>query len=408
MLTPQNSSAELQRRIRAQQMLQLQILTQQQQQQHQERQHQQQQQAAAQAALQNLMLQSNDPQQLREAMALLELQRAQLANSNSIERMYQNAQQPLLNQQRMQMQQQLLALQLQSQQQVAVALGQDHTRRHSYGHTQGPRHNLAAQLEAGTLRREREREREQRRRPLSPEDPQLTHSRLRAAFESAPGGYFSPFSPPVDSAAGVGWTSTLKSPASEWPTSAWSVTSVPQRSSSSGSNSTSARAPSPPTPATASAPPVSLPSTTQSSQPLGRFARARQDIAAAQAAAPGTAPLVALLSRRRPQVQVEDDTLSSTSSFPETVATSPLSESYHGRPQEREWEKRKVASESDHTALKEPASYFEWGYRLPAPRSQSFSVTRTPEERTVSLVVRQPYGPPGSPDDLKTKNFASR
>jgi hypothetical protein len=115
---------------------------------------------------------------------------------------------------------------------------------------------------------------------------------------------------------------------------------------------------------------------------------------------------VALLSRRRAQAS-EDDTVSSTSSFPDTVATSPTSETAPDwRPGASE--SRRVESESGHTMVKEPASYFEWGLRVPAPRSQSFSVAvRSTEDRPVAIVLRQPYGPPGSPDSLKQKNFAA-
>lgn len=384
------ATAEFQRRVQAQQqLLQLQMLRQQQQYQQQT------------AALHNLLVQSNDPQQLREAMALLELQRAQLA-ATTPQNAYsqQMAAQQILNQRALQ--HQMLSLQAQQQ---AVTTGQ--------------RQALAAQLEAGTLRREREREREMRARPLSPVD---TH--LRAAWEGAPSGYFPALSPPIDSAMGVGWNSMGKAapapPTQEWPFG-WNHTSATSPSTRTppptSSTDSSTRAPSPPT---VTPPPSSAPAA-----PLGRFARARQELAAAQAAAPGAPPLAALLSRRR---QADDDALSNASSYPETFATSPQSEtapSVSWSSTSRKWSAesgRKVSSDLGHL---DPTSYMEWGYRAPAPRSQSFSVSHSADDHKpprsqihiapapapthpVSYVTRQPFGPPGSVHELAQKNFASR
>lgn len=411
-LSTQSSSTDLQRKVQAQQqLLQLQILKQ-----------QQQQAAAAQqaAAIQAVLLQNaaSDPQQLRDAMALLDLQRAQmnanaLAQSNAAAALQQRA--AAMNAQSYQqaLQQQILALQAQY---AAVTGGQ------VVGHP-SQRHTIASQLEAGTLRRERERERERSRsRPMSP----LNDQQLRAAFENAPNAPM--ISPPIDSATGVGWTSCSRKgsmSAGEW---SWNA---PPRTSST-STIASSRASSP---VTATCP----------QQPLGRFARTRQDLAAAQAAAPGAPPLTALLSRYR---QIDDDNESALS-LSETLANSPTSEhpshvnrfssgssstqssqntrkwsvesrfSTMSTASERKWsvESRKVSSESDHT-IKEPATYFDWGYHAPAPRSHSFSspqlspnkfASRVPvvEPTPVSNVMRQPYGPPHSADELSNKNFAS-
>lgn len=415
-LSTQSSSTDLHRKVQAQQqLLQLQMLKQQQQQ-------QQQQAAAAQqaAAIQAVLLQNatSDPQQMREAMALLDLQRAQMnanaiAQSNAAAALQQRA--AALNAQSYQqaLQQQILALQAQY---AAVTGG------HVVGHP-SQRHTIASQLEAGTLRRERERERERSRsRPMSP----LNDQQLRAAFENAPNAPL--ISPPIDSATGVGWTSSSRKgsmSAGEW---SWNA---PPRTSST-STIASSRASSPVT-------------ATYPQQPLGRFARTRHDLAAAQAAAPGAPPLTALLTRYR---QIDDDNESALS-LSETLANSPTCEnpshvnrfssgssstqssqntrkwSVESRfstasiPSERKWsvESRKVSSESDHT-IKEPATYLEWGYHAPAPRSHSFSspqlspnkfASRVPvvEPTQVSSVMRQPYGPPHSIDELSNKNFAN-
>ncbi|BEJ17297.1 hypothetical protein CspHIS471_0606980 [Cutaneotrichosporon sp. HIS471] len=383
--------SEFQRRQFAQQqLLHLQMARQQQQQQLEYRQQN--------AALHNLLRSTNNPQQIRELLALAELQRAQEAATTPHSAYAQQfAAQQLLNQQVLQ--QQIMALQAQ---QMATA-----------GHRQA----LAAQLEAGTLRREREREREMRSRPLSPDN-----SRMRAAFEGAQSGYFptTTFSPPIDSAVGVGWSSTMGKPAPapsshEWPFG-WnqaphhhSLPSSKRTPPPTSSTSSSIRAPSPPS----LTPPPSAPAV-----PLGRFARTRQELAEAQAAAPGAPTLATFLSRRR---QTDDDALS-TSSYPD--ATSPMSETAPsiGRGPNRKWSAesgRKVSSDLGHV---DPASYLEWGYRAPAPRSQSFSVSRTADDHkprlynhiapapthAVSYVTRQPYGPPGSPEELAQKNFASR
>jgi hypothetical protein len=374
------------RQFAQQQLLHLQLARQQQQQQ---LEYQQQN-----AALHNLLRSTTNPQQLRELLALAELQRAQEAATtphSAYNQQFAAAQ--LLNQQVLQ--QQIMALQAQ---QMATA-----------GHRQA----LAAQLEAGTLRREREREREMRSRPLSPDD-----SQLRAAFEGAPSGYFPTLSPPIDSAMGVGWNSTMGKPApapvaQEWPFG-WSHAPPHSLSSSThtppptSSTDSSTRAPSPPS----VTPPPPGPAA-----PLGRFARTRQEMAAAQAAAPGAQPIAAFLSRRR---QTDDDALS-TSSYPD--ANSPMSETAPStvRAPYRKWSAesgRQVSSDLGHV---EPASFLEWGYRAPAPRSQSFSVSRStddhkPRQRNiapapthgVSYVTRQPYGPPGSPEELALKNFATR
>lgn len=392
------AAADLQQRVNAQhQLLQLQIIQQQ----------QQQQQAQA---FQNLLLQSSsDPAQLREAMALLELQRAQLAAttpSTHLERAYaqQAAAQQLLNQRIVQ--QQLYALQAQ------------HVNQHQGGQQQ-QRHALAAQLEAGTLRREREREQSERRREsfraLSPDN-----DKARAAFENAPSGYFPPISPPVESAAGVGWTTAAAASGggkgaaqfAEWPfgTNNNNSSGASTQTSSTDSNT---RAPSPSVITSSPTPPSAPPSAA-----LGRFARARQELAAAQAAAPGATPLAALLSRGR---SVDDDSVSLSS-----VATSPISELGPSSSSSRKWSMessggRQVASDSGHLIMKEPVSFLEWGYLPPAPRSQSFSsysrpttidVTRrfsamAPAASVPNLILRQPFGPPGSADELSQKNFAS-
>lgn len=388
------AAADLQRRVQAQhQLLQLQMVQQQQQQQHAQ-------------ALQTLLLQSADPVQLRETMALLELQRAQLSAttpSTHLERAYaqQAAAQQLVNQRILQ--QQLYALQAQqiNQQQ---------------GHQ---RHALAAQLEAGTLRRERERERIERRRdvgrPLSPDN-----DKARMAFENTPSGYFPAISPPVESAAGVGWTTltsgsgkTAATPFAEWPFGVNQTSNSPSRSTQTPStDSSNTRAPSPSV--------ITSSPTLHSAAPsaaLGRFARARQELAAAQAAAPGATPLAALLSRGR---SVDDDTVSLSS-----VATSPISETGPISTASRKWSiessGRQVASDSGHLMMKEPVSFLEWGYHPPAARSQSFSSYSRPTTVDVtrrqsavnnntaapSLILRQPFGPPGSVDELNQKNFAS-
>lgn len=408
--------AELQRKVQAHQQAQQarQILQAQQL-------HQLQVQRAQQSAtaLQNL-LQSNDPQALREALALIELQRAQQAATTPpmhLERAYaaQLELAALQQQQRAAAVQQSPAYQRALQQQ-ALALQAQHTAQ------QGQRQALAAQLEAGALRRERERDRElrerERTRPMSPDD-----ARVRAAFENGPSsGYFPPISPPVDSATAAGWTTTLSPTAkvaaaappnsSEWPFG-WNLPSAPGRQSSSGSSS-STRPASPP--AITTSPPTSAPPAA-----LGRFARARQDQAAAQAAVPGVSPLAALLSRRK---ATDDDALSIG---PDTAANSPLSEHGHqgpmngstlGRtPKPRQWStvsERVVASDS--LFVKEPMSYLGGFERSAATRSASFSSYSREEAKNMaqqgavpaSYVIRQPYGPPGSIDEIGDKNFATR
>lgn len=290
------------------------------------------------------------------------------------------------------------------------------------------RQALTAQLEAGTLRRERERERQERRRDNLPElSPD--HERARAAFENTPSGYFPPISPPLESAAGVGWTTfasgsgvkTPTAPFAEWPFGGSSNNNnnnnSPSASTRTSSTDSHTRAPSPSVITSSPTPPSAPPSAA-----LGRFARARQELAAAQAAAPGATPLAALLSRGR---SVDEDTISLSS-----VATSPISETGpYPSSSSRKWSMesasgRQVASDSGHLTMKDPVSFLEWGYLPPAPRSQSFSsytrpttvdVTRRQQavvnsgssSAVPSLIIRQPYGPPGSVDELSQKNFAS-
>ncbi|ORY30545.1 hypothetical protein BCR39DRAFT_587811 [Naematelia encephala] len=305
--------------------------------------------------------------QLRESLALLELQQAQQASTYPqlqahLAAQAQQAQRAVFAAQMQQQQQHQLYLQQLRQQQLDLFTNSQQ----SYSSPSEQRTILAAQVQASLLARTN------RARGMNPDDAEL-----RARFESAPNSndmYKTPQEPskPV-------FEQRLSPYAQPAPSTSWR-------------------------PSQPAAPPAK--SANSDSRPaMGRFAQARQ--AMANDPKP-MGSLSSVLTRRRMTDESSASSQSSstserkasdssqtspTTSFEEQVRAAPVKNLGLGRPSAPGSGVRSATSPTVLTPRTEPA-----------PRAASYTngqVART-------AVVRQPIGPPGDAKELGDKNFQSR
>ncbi|GFZ45012.1 hypothetical protein JCM24511_02738 [Saitozyma sp. JCM 24511] len=374
--------------------------------------HLQQLRAQAQAQAQAQAAASMDPQLQVHflAQAQAQAQRALLATQLQLQQQQQQQQQQLdpvfqqqqyLQQVHLQQQQVRLAALQQQQQQQLQQQQQQHQQQHQYQQQQQQQHQHA--LERNILAAQVQAKLRNRQNAMAAAEVDV-----RARFESAP-AEFSPSSnqslnlrsPPLPTPADFGWRepqSTVSSDQrSQRSVSSAGTTAGTTREIQSQEYKTPHQTPH-------QTPPVK--------SPIGRFAQARQALAAGGS----VAGLSGTIGRRAASEDDDRSSLSETSIFEArnyTAQTSPSSSiSEHA-------EKPTATTAREALGLGRPAQVVSGGraWSVPSQTKSSPKETSTSAARAASYTVgvgahikpvRQPNGPPGPPNELGDRNFQSR